>query len=126
MTDDAHGRSHYNQINIYELILVCLSPCHVQMISETAYSSQCKLIGEGLLIDWHGIGYLNLAFEAKKGLKRPIFSFKPLKYLEGLEIHSQNINIKEFITKNPLKIGNFHLTFIADEGHKGQNLVFAS
>ena len=30
------------------------------MISETAYSSQTKLIGEGLLIGEHGIGYSNL------------------------------------------------------------------
>ena len=55
------------------------------MISKTAYSSQTKLIGEGLLIGGHGIGYSNLAFEAKKGQKRPIFSFKPLKRLQGLE-----------------------------------------
>ena len=58
------------------------------MISETADSSQTKLIGEDLLIREHGIGYLNLAFEVKKGQKRLIFGFKPLKRLEGLEIQS--------------------------------------
>ena len=47
------------------------------MFSETTYSSQTKLIGEGLLIKEHGIGYSNLAFEENKGQKRPIFSFKP-------------------------------------------------
>ena len=56
------------------------------MFSETAYSSQTKLIGEGLHVSEHGIGYLNLAFYAKKGQKRPILGFKPLKRLEGLEI----------------------------------------
>ena len=30
------------------------------MISETTYSGQTKLIGEGLLIGEHGIGYSNL------------------------------------------------------------------
>ena len=54
------------------------------VFSETAYSSQTKLIGEGLLIGEHGIGYSNLAFEGNKGQKRPIFSFKPLKHLEGV------------------------------------------
>ena len=58
------------------------------MILETAYSSQTKLIGQSLPIGGHGIGYLNLAFEAKKGQKRPILGFKPLKRLEGLEIQS--------------------------------------
>jgi len=76
----------------------------MQMISETADSSQTKLIGEDLHILEHGIGYLNLAFEAKKGRKRPILGFKPLKPLEGLEIQSLSINIKKFITKNLLKI----------------------
>ena len=33
---------------------------------------------------------------------------------------------KKFLIKNPLKIGNFHLAFIADDGHKGQNLVLAT
>ena len=61
---------------------------NVQMISEITYSGQTKLIGEGLLIGEHRIGYSNLAFEAKKGQKRPIFSFTPLKRLEGLEIQS--------------------------------------
>ena len=59
---------HY-QINIYELISVCPEPGHLRMISETAYSNQTKLIGEDLLIGEHGIGYLNLAFEANKGQK---------------------------------------------------------
>ena len=58
------------------------------MISETIYSSQTKLIGQSLPIRGHGIGYLNLAFEAKKGRKRQILGFKPLKRLEGLEIQS--------------------------------------
>ena len=58
------------------------------MISETADSSQTKLIGEDLHILEHRIGYLNLAFEAKKGRKRQILGFKPLKRLEGLEIQS--------------------------------------
>ena len=58
------------------------------MISETAYSSQTKLIGQSLPIGEHEIGYLNLAFEPQKGQKRAIFSFKPLKRLEGLEIQS--------------------------------------
>ena len=39
----------------------------MQVFSETADSSQTKLIGEDLLIGENGIGYLNLAFEAKKG-----------------------------------------------------------
>ena len=71
------------------------------MISETAYSSKTKLLGLSLLIREHGIGYSDLAFAANKGQKRPIFSFKLLKHLEGLEIQSYSINIKEFITKNP-------------------------
>ena len=29
------------------------------------------------------------------------------------------------MTKNPLKINNFHLAFMADEGCEGQNLVLA-
>ena len=61
----------------------------MRMISETTYSSQTKLIGEGLLIGEHGIGYSNLAFAANKGQKRPIFSFKPLKCLEGLELENE-------------------------------------
>ena len=48
------------------------------MILETVYSSQTKLIGQSLSIGEHRIGYLNLAFEAKKGQKRLIFGFKPL------------------------------------------------
>ena len=58
------------------------------MISETAYSSIIKLLGISLLIGEHGIGYSNLAFAANKGSKRPIFSFKPLKRQEGLEIQN--------------------------------------
>ena len=58
------------------------------MISETAYSSQTKLIGKSLPTGEQRICYLNLAFEAKEGQKRLIFGFKPLKRLEGLEIQS--------------------------------------
>ena len=58
------------------------------MISETANSSQTKLIGLSLHVSEQGIGYSDLAFAANKGQKRPIFSFKPLKHLEGLEIQS--------------------------------------
>ena len=58
------------------------------MILETTYSSQTKLIGQSLYESEYGIGYLNLAFEPQKGQKRAIFSFKPLKRLEGLEIQS--------------------------------------
>ena len=75
-------------MNIYELISVCPYPGNMRMFSETAYSSQTKLKGEDLLIGEHGIGNLNLAFEAKKGQKRLLFGFKPLKLLEGLEIQS--------------------------------------
>ena len=34
--------------------------------------------------------------------------------------------MKKFLIKNPLKIGNFHLAFTDDEGHKGQHLVLAT
>ena len=78
----------YNQINIYELISVCSDPDNMRMISETTYSSQTKLIGQSLHVSEHRIGYLNLVFEARKGQKRLIFGFKPLKGLEGLEIQS--------------------------------------
>ena len=61
------------------------------MISETTYNSQTKLIGEGILIGKHGIGYLNFAFAGNKGQKRPMFSFKALKRLEGLEIQSNMV-----------------------------------
>ena len=71
---------------------------------ETTYSSQVKLIGQSLCVSEHGIGYSNLVFSANKGQKRPIFSFRPLKCLEGLEIQSQNINIKRFLIKNPLRL----------------------
>ena len=76
------------QINIYELICACPWVCNVQMFLETAYSSQTKLIGPSLDISEHGIGYLNLAFAANKGQKRPMFNFKSLKRQEGLEIQS--------------------------------------
>ena len=58
------------------------------VFSETTYSCQTKLIGLGLHVSEHGIGYSDLAFAANKDQKRPIFSFKPLKCLEGLEIQS--------------------------------------
>ena len=32
---------------------------------------------------------------------------------------------KKFLIENSLKIGNIHLAFMADEGHKGQHLVFS-
>ena len=53
-----------------------------ERLNETTYSSQTLHLSE------HGIGYTNLAFAANKGQKRPIFSFKPLKPLKGLEIQS--------------------------------------
>ena len=56
-----------NQINIYELISVFSDPGNMQMISDTTYSSQTKLIGQSFHVSEHGIGYSNLAFEAKKG-----------------------------------------------------------
>ena len=58
-----------NLINIYELISVCPSVRNMGVFSETAYSSQTKLIGQSLCISEHGIGYLNLAFAANKGKK---------------------------------------------------------
>ena len=58
------------------------------MFSKTAYSSKTKLKGVSLLIGEHGIGDLDLDVEAKKGQKRQIFSFKPLKRQEGLEIQN--------------------------------------
>ena len=76
------------QINIYELISVCPYPRNMQVFSETAYSSQTKLIGLNLHVSEHRIDYTNLAFAANKGQKRPIFSFKPLKRREGLKIQS--------------------------------------
>ena len=42
-----------HQINIYELILVCPYPRNLQMISETAYSSQTKSIGQNLHVSEH-------------------------------------------------------------------------
>ena len=47
-------------INIYELISVSSCPGNMLMISETAYSSQTKLIGLSLHVWEHGIGYSNL------------------------------------------------------------------
>ena len=58
------------------------------MFSGAAKSSQTILIGDGLPVREHGIGYMNLAFEAKKGRKRSMLGFKPLERLEGLEIQS--------------------------------------
>ena len=73
-----------NQINIYELILVCSDPGNMRMISETAYSTQTKLIGEGLLIWEHGIGYSNLTPDPQRGLGGPRgsnFKFRQIKKL---------------------------------------------
>ena len=39
---------------------VCPCPRNLQMISETAFSSQTKLIGLNLHVSEHGIGYSNL------------------------------------------------------------------
>ena len=39
----------------------------MRMISETAYSSQTKLIGQSLPIREHGIGYSKLAYAADIG-----------------------------------------------------------
>ena len=33
---------------------------------------------------------------------------------------------EKFLIKNPFKISNSHLAFMADEGHKGQHLVLAT
>ena len=49
-------KESWNQINIYELISVCSCPGNMQMISDTAYSSQTKLIGQSLHVWEHGIG----------------------------------------------------------------------
>ena len=67
------------------------------IISETAYRNKAKLIGQSLPIREHGIGYSNFAFAANKGQKRPTFSFKPMKCLEGLQTQSQSSNGKEFL-----------------------------
>ena len=67
-----------------------------------------------------------MLFEFDKGRKRLIFSCKPSKRIEGLEIQSLRINIKKFSIQNCLKIGNFHLALMADEGHRGQHLVLAT
>ena len=97
------------------------------VFSKTAYSSPTKLIGESLCISEHGIGYSNLAFAANKGQKRPIFSFKPLKWLHLLVIHFQGTNnIKKVPNKNPFKKGNLDLAFNADEILKGQNLILVT
>ena len=52
-------------MNIYELISVCSDLGNMQMISETAYSTQTKLIGEDHPIGEHGIGYSNLTPDPK-------------------------------------------------------------
>ena len=39
------------------------------MISETTYSSQTKMLGQGLGASEHGIGYSNLAIAANKDQK---------------------------------------------------------
>ena len=75
------------------------------MIPESTYSSQTKLMGQSLCVSEQRIGHLNLAFAANKG---------------------QNGKIKRFLTKIYIEKGNFHLAFLADEGHKGQHLVFAT
>ena len=49
-------RSLIHHINIYELIWLCPCAHYMRMISETAYSSQTKLIGESLHLSDHGIG----------------------------------------------------------------------
>ena len=85
------------------------------MFSETTYSSQSKLIGQSFYIPEHGIGYLNLAFAANKRQKRPIFSFKPVKCLDWLEIQSLDIDIKKILIKKSFKKGNFHLAFMANK-----------
>jgi len=70
------------------------------MFSETAYSSQTKLIGQSLLFEEHRIGYSNLAFAAKKDQNRPLFNFKYLKPVKGLKIQSQSIDIKKDALQN--------------------------
>ena len=62
------------------------------------------------------ICYSNLAFAGNKGQKRPIFGFKPLKRVEGLEIQLKQ-TYKKFLIKNLL-------AFTADERHKGQKFSF--
>ena len=42
------------------MIWLCTEFRNVRMISETAYSSQIKLIGLNLHVSEHGIGYSNL------------------------------------------------------------------
>ena len=42
------------------------------------------------------------------------------------EFEHKYIDMKQFLIKDPLKIGIFHLAFLADEGHKGQHLVLAT
>ena len=139
-------RTH--QINIYELISVCPYPDNMQMFSETADSSQTKLIGWSLLIGEHGIGYSNLAFEPNKGQKRLIFSFKPLKCLDWLRIRSQSIDVEKFqenvifiwsswlknskfrpntqIQKSSLEKDLWILAFVANKGqNKGRRSVYS-
>ena len=73
----------------------------MQVFFKTAYSSQTILIGKYLCISENRIGYLNLAFAVKKGQKRSIFTFQPLKCLDELKIQSWSINLKKFLPKNP-------------------------
>ena len=67
------------------------------MITKKAYSSQTISIGQSFHITEHGISYCNFDFADNKDQKRPIFNFKPLKRLEGLEIQSKSKNIKSSI-----------------------------
>ena len=99
----------YNLINIYELISVCPWICNVWMISETACSSQTKLIGLNLHVSKHRIGYSNLVLVFNGGPKKLIFTFKLLKCLHGLKIQSTNTkdclkNILYFIFIWPLRL----------------------
>ena len=87
---------NHNQMNICELISVCSCPRNVWVFSDTTYDSQTKLIGQSLHASEHAIGYLNLTFAANKGQKGPIFSFKPSKGLDGLEVQTFSINVKSF------------------------------
>ena len=53
-------------MNVYALILVCSKPCNLQMISETAYSSQTKLIGQSLYVQFPKMNPIPFLFyEAK-------------------------------------------------------------
>ena len=76
----------------------------------------------------NGIDYSNLVLAAKKGQKRQIFCFKPLKCQEGLEIQGKSINMEKFRIENPLHKGNFHLFCMLDKINSVQNkmALFAS